>query len=94
MVDRNATLSVISYLYGATTVDTIVSKIISRGIRYYQYWIKDQLGVIHFSYLMTLMQCYALPDTGSGRFPWSLLPIIVDIIQHSIMYAWAPTLLA
>jgi len=43
---------------------------------------------------MGLVQCYALLDTGSGRFPWSLLSIIVDMIQHRIIYAWAPTLLA
>ena len=93
-MDRAGALPAISYLYGVTRVDTIVSEIISGGIRYYQYWMEDQQGAIHFSYLMGMVQCYALPDTGGGRFPWSLLPIIVDMMQHSIVYAWAPTLLA
>ena len=94
MVDRAGALPAISYLYGATRVDTIIFEIISSGIRYYQYWMEDQQGAIHFSYLMGMVQCYALPDTSGGRFPWSLLPIIVDMMQHSIVYAWAPTLLA
>jgi len=51
------------------------------------------MGVIHFSYLMGLVQCYALLDTGSRRFSCSLLPIIIDMIQHGTVYAWVPTLL-
>lgn len=52
------------------------------------------MGAIHFSYLMGLVQCYALSNTGSGRFLWSLLLIIGNMIQHDIVYVWAPTLLA
>jgi len=93
-VDRAGALPAISFLYGAARVDTIVSEILSGDIRYYQYWMEDQQGAIRFSFLMGMVQCYALPDTGSGRFPWSLLPIIVDMMQHGTVYAWAPTLLA
>ena len=52
------------------------------------------MGAIHFLYLMGLVQCYTLPDTGSERFPWSLLPIIADMMYHDTVYAWVPTLLA
>lgn len=51
------------------------------------------MGSIQFSYLMGLVQCYALLGIGSGRFFWSLLSIMIDMIQHGIVYAWAPTLL-
>ena len=84
----------ISYLYGAARVDSIIFEITYGGIRYYQYWMEDQQGAIQFSYLMGLVQCYALLDTGSGRFPRSLLLIITDMMQHNVIYAWAPTLLA
>jgi len=80
VVDRVVALPIISYLYGANRVDTIISEIISRGIRYYQYWMEDQIKAIHFSYLMGLVQCYALSNTGGGRFPWSLLLIIADMM--------------
>lgn len=52
------------------------------------------MGAIYFSYLMGLVQCYALLDIGGGKFPWSLLPIIADMMQHSTVYAWASTLLS
>jgi len=94
VVDRARALPIISYHYGADRVDIIIFKIISRRIQYYQYWMEDQMGDIHFSYLMGLIQCYALLDTGSGRFPWSLLLIIADMMQHEIVYAWVPMLLA
>lgn len=52
------------------------------------------MGDIHFSYLIGLVQYYALPDIGSGRFPWLLLLIIANMMQYDIVYTWAPTLLA
>lgn len=42
---------------------------------------------------MGLIKSYALLDTSNGRFPWSLLAVVADMMQHDTIYAWASTLL-
>lgn len=84
----------IAYMYREESIGTVFVDIHLGGISYYRYWRDDHHGIIKPSYLMGMIQCYALSYTGGGRFPWSLFPVIIDMIQHGIIYAWAPTLLA
>lgn len=76
-------------------MDTVMQRIYTGAIPYYALWseMQDSMGIRVF-YLMGSILCYDLPDTGSERFPWSLLRVVEDMITTQRVFAWAPTLLA
>lgn len=70
----------ITTIYGAGAIDGVMGEMFFGGLPYFRYWKNNKHGLLRASYLMPLIQCYALLDTSSGRFPWSLLPVVFDML--------------
>ena len=56
----------ITTIYGVDVVDGVLGDMFSSGFLYFRYWRNDQQGILRSSYLMGLIQCYALPNMGSS----------------------------
>lgn len=94
VIDRDLVRLTITTFYGVGVINKFMSKIFFGGLPYLRYLRNDQQGLLKASYLMGMIQCYALLDTSNGRFPWSLLPLVASMLQQGMVYTWAPTLLA
>lgn len=81
-------------IYGVDVVDGVLGDMFLGGFPYFRYWNNYQQGLMRASYLMGLIQSYALPNMGINRFPWLLLHVVADILQNGTIYAWVPILLA
>lgn len=84
----------IAIVYGVGSIDKVMSEMFSSDLPYLRYWRNKQQGLLRASYLMGLIQCYALPYANNGRFPQLLLLIVASMLQQGMVYDWAPTLLS